>query len=116
MQIAQAASIPRAVIEHMAEMAVAMSGPHFGADDAERAIMQFGDGIRIDRLGEARPTAAGFIFVGTGEQRLAGHDVDIDARLLVAQQRARARRSVPLCCVTRYCSAVSAATAAAVLR
>src|SRR5690606_11830134 len=36
------------------------------------------------------PAAAGFEFVGRGEQRFAGDDIDIDARLLVVEQFAGA--------------------------
>ena len=55
-----------------------------------RHVAQLGDVGGLDRLGEARPAAAGFIFVAAREQGLAGNDVDVDARLLVVEERARA--------------------------
>src|SRR3546814_5592351 len=67
----------------MAEGAVAMRRAHLGADHAMRAFLQLVHVGRHDRLGEAGPAAAGLELVGRGEQRLAGNDVDVEARQLV---------------------------------
>src|SRR5258708_2851876 len=88
--IAQPAAIRRAVGKDVAEMAVAMCRAHLGADHAERGVLQLVDVGRLDRLGEARPAAARFEFVGRREQGLARHDVDVDAGLLVVEIRAGA--------------------------
>jgi hypothetical protein len=48
-----------------------------------RVVPQFVDICRYDRLGEAWPAGAGIKLVGRSEQRFAGNDVDIDARLFV---------------------------------
>src|SRR3546814_1076850 len=48
-----------------------------------RAVLQLVHVGRHDRLGEAGPAAAGLELVGRGEQRLAGNDVDVEARQLV---------------------------------
>ena len=83
--VAQAAAVARAVGEHMAEMAVAVRRAHLGADHAVGGVAQLVDVGGLDRLGEARPAAAGIVLVGGGEQRLARDDVDVDAGLLVVE-------------------------------
>ena len=89
--IAQAAAIARAIVEDVAEMAVAVGRADLGADHAVRDVAQFVDIGRLDRLREARPAAADFKLVGRGKQRLARDDIDIDAGLLVMQIFAGAR-------------------------
>ena len=87
-EVAQAAAVARSVGEDVAEMAVAMLRPDLDAHHAVRHVLELRDVGGLDRLGEARPPASRFIFVGRCEQRLAGDDVDVDAGLLVVQQRA----------------------------
>src|SRR3954466_11207325 len=50
-----------------------------------RRVTQFVDIGRFYGLGEARPAASRFEFVGRSEQRLARHNIDIDTRFLVIQ-------------------------------
>jgi hypothetical protein len=80
-----AAAIDGTIRENVAEMAVAVRRAHLGADHAVRGVAQLSDVGGLNRLGEARPAASRFVFVGGGEQRLARHDVDVDARLLVVE-------------------------------
>src|SRR3546814_261892 len=87
--VSQPATVLRAVGEHMAEVAVAVHRAHLGADHAKGVVAPLFDVLRHDRLGEARPAAAGLELVARGEQRLAGNDVDVDARLLVVVVLAR---------------------------
>ena len=47
---------------------------------------------RLDRLGETGPAAARLVLVARGEQGFAGDHVDVDARFLVVQILAGARR------------------------
>src|SRR5262249_11437405 len=86
--ITQAPAILRPVIEDMAEMAVAECRAHLGADHAVGPVAQLLDVGRLDRLREAGPAAAGFVLVRRREERFAGDDIDIDARLLVIEERA----------------------------
>src|SRR5262245_26961116 len=83
--VAQAAAVGRTVGEDMAQVAVAVPRADLDALHAMRRVAQGLDVALLDRLGEARPPAARFVLVGRGEERLAGHDVDVDARLLVAE-------------------------------
>ena len=69
----------------MPEMVVRVRRPHFGAGHAVRGVPQFVDILRFNGLGEAGPPAPGVKFVRRGEQRLAGHKIDVDARFLVIQ-------------------------------
>src|SRR5262245_18306154 len=66
-------------------MAVRVRRSHLGADHAVRGVPQFVDIRRFNGLGEAGPSAPGVKFVGRGEQRLAGHNIYIDARFGVIQ-------------------------------
>jgi hypothetical protein len=74
----------------VAKVAVTMRRSHFGPDHAEARIGELAYIRGFNRLGEARPAAPGLIFVGGCEQGLAGHDIDVDAGILVAQILARA--------------------------
>ena len=76
--IAQPALILRPIREDMAQMAVAMLGPHLDADHAVADVAMFGHVVR-DGLGEGRPAAARIVLRVADEQRLARHDIDIDA-------------------------------------
>jgi hypothetical protein len=83
--IAQPTPIDGAVLEHMAEMAVAMGRAHFRPDHAKARVAQLAHIGRLDGLGEAGPAAAGFIFVRRCEQRFTGNDIDINPGLLVVE-------------------------------
>ena len=83
--IAQSAAVARPVGKYVPEMAVAVRRAHLGARHAVRSVLQFVDVGRFNGLGEARPAASRFKFVRRSEQRLAGHDIDVDARFLVIQ-------------------------------
>ena len=52
---------------------------HFGAAHVVAEIVVFGNGGGINRVGEARPAAAGIEFVGRAEQGFATDDVHINA-------------------------------------
>ena len=52
---------------------------HFGAAHVVAEIVVFGNGGGINRVGEARPAAAGIEFVGRAEQGFAADDVHINA-------------------------------------
>ena len=88
--VAQTTAVARAVGENVAEMAVRMGGTHLGADHVVARVVPFADVRGLDRFGEAWPATAGFEFVGRGEERLAGDDVDINAGLVVVQVLAAA--------------------------
>src|SRR5262245_16727728 len=49
---------PRAVVEHVAEVAVAAAAADLGADHAVALVDQLRDVIGIERLSEARPAGA----------------------------------------------------------
>src|SRR5262245_51644445 len=69
----------------MTEMAVPVRRAHLSAEHAVRGVPQFVDILRFNGLGEAGPSASRIKLIGRCEQRLAGHDIDIDARFLVIQ-------------------------------
>ena len=52
---------------------------HFGAAHVVAEIVVFGNGRGVNRVGEARPAAAGIEFVGGAEQGFAADDVHINA-------------------------------------
>ena len=52
---------------------------HFGATHVVAEIVVFGNGGDINRVGKARPSAAGIEFVGRAEQGFAADDVHINA-------------------------------------
>src|SRR6185312_847684 len=81
--IAQAAFGAWAIGKEMSEMAVAIAGANLGPDHAVAGVAVFDDILRLDRPGEARPAGAAVEFVDRGEERLAGHHVDVDPGLLV---------------------------------
>ena len=81
---------------------------HLGSLHAERIVGLFDNFFVVNRLGKTRPAAAGIKLVQRTEQRLAGHDVHINARLVIVPiTRCRTRGSVAACCVTANCSGVS---------
>src|SRR3981189_470990 len=68
-----------AVLEHMAEMAVALRAQHLGPDHAVADVAFLVDMALQRRLGKARPAAAG-IELGVGfEQRLAAAGAGVGA-------------------------------------
>src|SRR5215475_12555511 len=83
--ITQPAALLGSVGKHVPEMAVRVCRAHLSADHAMRAVSQFIDILRFNWLGEAGPAASRIKLVGRREQRLAGHDIDVDARFLVIQ-------------------------------
>src|SRR5262245_49907644 len=66
-------------------MAIRVRRAHLGASHAMRGVPQFVDILRFNGFGEAGPAAPRIKLVGRCEQRLAGHDIDVDARFLVIQ-------------------------------
>src|SRR6476469_176168 len=83
--VAQSAAVAWPVKKYMPKTAIAVRRAHLGTRHAMRSVPQFVDIGRFYGLGEARPAASRFEFVGRSEQRLAGHNIDIDARFLVIQ-------------------------------
>src|SRR5262245_29515517 len=83
--VAQSATILGTVGEHVPEMAVRMGRAYLGAYHAVRGVPHFVDIRRFNGLGEAGPAASRIKFIGRREQRLAGHNIDVDARFLVIQ-------------------------------
>ena len=96
-----------AVVEDVAEMAVALRAQHLGADHAVAGIAFLVD-MALDRgLGEARPAAAG-IELGVGlEQRLAAAGADIGARRVSCSYSPENGRSVAFSRSTAYCIGVN---------
>src|SRR5215470_2800718 len=90
--IAQAAALLGTVGKHVPEMAVRICRAHLSADHAVRGVPQFVDIRRFNGLGEAGPAASRIKFVGRREQRLARHNIDVDARFLVIQIFSGSRR------------------------
>ena len=64
----------------MAEVGVRDAASDFGAVHVVAGVVVFGDDRAVDRLGEARPAAAGLEFVGRAEERFAADYVHIQAR------------------------------------
>jgi hypothetical protein len=73
----------RAILEHVAEMCVAVLRAHFDARHAVRLVSDRGDVAGLEWLGEARPACTGIELVGRGEERLSARDIDVDARRVV---------------------------------
>src|SRR4029077_12233076 len=72
-----------AVVEQVAEVGVAVRRPHFGTYHEQRAIHVLADVAGLERLGEARPARARVELVERAEQGLAGHDIHVNAGLVV---------------------------------
>src|SRR5262245_56194347 len=83
--ISQSAAVARPVGEYVSEMAVTVHRAHLGARHAVRGAPKFVNIVRFNGLGEAGPAASRFKFVERSEQRLAGHNIGIDARFLIIQ-------------------------------
>ncbi len=77
--VAQSAFVARAVGEDVSQMRIGGVAAHFGAAHVVAEIIVFGNGFCINRAREARPAAAGIIFVGGAEQRFAADNVHINA-------------------------------------
>src|SRR5690606_8104689 len=82
----------RTVLEHVAEVAVAVLATHLGARHVQLVVRAFDDVARLQRTREARPAAAAVVLVERGEQRLAGDHVDVDPGLLVVPELVAERR------------------------
>src|SRR5580698_10599155 len=67
----------------MPKMAVSVRRAHFSTSRPEACIRIFDDMIGIDRLSKARPSGMALKFVRRGKERLAGYNIDVDARLFV---------------------------------
>ena len=63
----------------MSQVRIGGMAAHFGAAHVVAEIVVFGNGGGINRVGEARPAAAGIEFVGRAEQGFAADDVHINA-------------------------------------
>src|SRR6185437_7612056 len=81
--VTQPAAIARAVIENVAQMAVAVLRAHFGANHARAGVVFLDHVGGFDRLAEARPAAMALELVERGQQRLAGHDVHVQTGRVV---------------------------------
>src|SRR5262245_24979687 len=81
----------------MAKMAVAMNGANLSSDHAVTGVSLLDHIFRLERPGEARPAGVAVKLVDRSKQRLARHDVHVNARLCVVPIGVIKRR---LCCVT----------------
>src|SRR5882762_6588464 len=63
-----------------------MRGPHLGPLHEQRAVGLLLDVARLERPREARPAGTGIEFVERAEQRLPGHDVDVDPFLMIVPE------------------------------
>src|SRR5579863_1079380 len=81
--VAQASGFPGAVMEHVAQVAVALRRADLGPGYQHAEVAALDHVAGLDRDGEARPAGVAVEFADRGEQRFAGHDVDVDAGLLV---------------------------------
>src|SRR5690242_6303445 len=67
----------------MAQVAAAVGGADLGPDHQVPEIPTPDHVTRLDRHREARPAGVAVVLADRGEQRLAGHDIDVEAGLLV---------------------------------
>ena len=63
----------------MSQVRIGDMAAHFGAAHVVAEIIVFGNGRGVNRVGEARPAAAGIEFVGRAEQGFAADNVHINA-------------------------------------
>ena len=82
----------RAVVEDVAEVAVAVLAADFGAARHQLSVDVLADVLLVDRLGEARPSGAAVVLVRGAEEWLAAHHVDVDAVFLVVPELVAERR------------------------
>src|SRR5207248_426081 len=83
-----------AIVEEMAQVGIAVRGPHLGSLHEERAVGLLGDVRRLERSREAGPPGAGLELVERAEQRLPRYHVHVDAGpvvvpVLVVERRLR---------------------------
>src|ERR1035438_3558318 len=71
------------VVKHVSEVTVTVRRTHFYPRHTKSAILQFDDVLRLDRCGETRPPASTVELLGGGEERLAAHDANAQARFVV---------------------------------
>src|SRR5271166_4533032 len=81
--VAHAARLARAVGEHVAKVAVPVRRPDLRPDHAVALVGVLDHVARLDRHREARPAGVAVVLVDRSEQRLAGHDVHVNAGFLV---------------------------------
>ena len=65
----------------MTQVRISLFGAHFRANHAVRAVGGLLQFLSFNRLGKGRPATAGIKLIEGAEQRLAAHDIDIDALL-----------------------------------
>src|SRR5215471_21683014 len=70
-------------MEHVAKVAAAVGGADLGPGYQHAEVAALDHVAGLERNREARPAGAAVELADRGEQRLAGHDVDVDAGLLV---------------------------------
>src|SRR5271155_5314270 len=87
--VAQAGRL-RTVVENVAEMTAATAAMNFGAQHTEGAILMLPHGI-LQRLPEARPSSAAFVFRLRGEQRQVAAGTGKGAFAVLLEQRAGVR-------------------------
>src|SRR5439155_14443009 len=82
----------RPVVEDVPEMRFTMLGADLGPFHEELAILAPLDVLVLERASEARPSGSRVELVERAEERLAGGDVDVDARLLAVPEGVVERR------------------------
>ena len=82
----------------MPQVGVGDAAAHFGAVHVVAGVVVFGDDGAADGLGEARPAAAGIVFVGRAEQRFAANHIHVETgfKLVVVGMREGALGSAVL--------------------
>src|ERR1700722_17512736 len=90
--VAQAPGLGGPVVEYVAQVAVAVGGADLGPEHQVAEVPSLDHVAGLDRHGEARPAGAAVVLVDRCEQRLTGHDVDVDAGLLVVPELVLERR------------------------
>src|ERR687885_829001 len=90
------AGLLRTVLEDVAEMRAATRAAHLGAHHPVRAILDELDGVRRDRLGEARPAGTRVVLRVAIEERVAAGGAVVEAVFVgvhvLAGERALGRR------------------------
>ena len=81
--ITQATKLYRPVIENMAKVRVAYATSYLNTSHTVACVQAHSRHRVIDRLAKTRPATAGIEFISRGKQRLACHDINIDARFLM---------------------------------
>ena len=81
--VAQAACLAWTIGEDMAKVAVPLTGANFSSSHAVAIVSLLHHVLRFEWLGEARPTRGAVELVDRSKQRLAGHDVYVNAWFFV---------------------------------